>query len=125
MQYKLRISETIREHGLTNVEVARRLGVNKSNMTHYCNASNVTLDKLARFADAIGCNMKDLFVEENEQVCDARTIDNPFLWDSDRERQMRLLVRTFDSVASDICALRDQAKDLLRDSDISLNDSKM
>lgn len=114
MAYRIRISEVIKERGLTNVEVARRLGINKSNMTHYCKAENVTLEKLSRFAEAIGCTIKDLFVEDNEEVKPS----NLFLWDNDRERQLRLLVRSYESVVSDMQALRDQAKELLKDSDL-------
>lgn len=59
-------------------------------------------------------------MEDGEELASVRTIDNPFIWESDRERQMRLLMRTFDSVASDICALRDKAKGPLKDCDLHI-----
>jgi len=56
----LNIKSVIKKHGLTSIEVARRMGINKITFSYTING-NPTIDTLERIAAAIGCDVSDLF----------------------------------------------------------------
>lgn len=114
--YRLRIAEVVKNSGLTAQEVARRCGITKGAFHRYMTTEDTTISKLQMIADAIGCRIRDLYEEDNEIVEEAEKAINEFIWDNGRERQLRLLIRSFDSVAKDITDMSEKAKELLDDS---------
>lgn len=58
------VQERLNEAGMTQRELAERLGVHKVTVCRWCSDSGVpsmTIRQLARVADVIGCGVKDLF----------------------------------------------------------------
>lgn len=58
---KLRIKELLAERGMTQVDLANKLGVTKVTLNQNLTRNNWTLGKLEEIADAIGCRVVDLF----------------------------------------------------------------
>lgn len=58
---KLRIKEEAREHGLTLADVAKRLGIKPTSLSQALARNSFSTDKLEDIANAIGCNVIDLF----------------------------------------------------------------
>ena len=56
----LRIKEVLREHGVTQKQVAKKMGVGAPSLSLSLKG-NPTIDTLQKVADAIGCNIKELF----------------------------------------------------------------
>lgn len=54
-----RIAEALRTAGLTLTDLAQRLGVTPASVHQYI-YGNPTINVLARIADALGCQIKDL-----------------------------------------------------------------
>ena len=59
----LRIKETIKRYGLTQSEIARRMGVTPNNINYILYNNNPCFDTLQKIADAIGCDVKELISE--------------------------------------------------------------
>lgn len=110
--WKLTIKEVMDSKGISMQEFADGLGVTLSSAYRYLSNDNITLNKLHQIAGILRCTIKDLFEEDGEET----QRENEFLWDKDRERQLRLLIRSFDSVAKDITDMSEKAKELLDDS---------
>ncbi len=65
----LNIKKAIKEHGLTSKEVAERMGMTAINLSYHING-NPTVGVLQRIADAIGCDIIELFDrKETTAVC--------------------------------------------------------
>lgn len=62
----LDIKKTILRKGLTSKEVASRMGISAVGLSQHING-NPTVDVLNRIADAIGCDVSELF-EHPEQA---------------------------------------------------------
>lgn len=58
---KLRIKEIAKEHGLTLAEVAARLGIKATSLSQALARNSFSTDKLEDIANAIGCDVVDLF----------------------------------------------------------------
>ena len=67
MRQSLIIKEAIKSRGLTINEVAERMGVNRMTLNSHING-NPSVEILGRISDAIGCNITDLFEQDNENV---------------------------------------------------------
>lgn len=69
MRQSLVIKEVIKAHGLTINEVAERMGINRMTLNSHING-NPSVEILGRISDAIGCNITDLFKnDESFIVC--------------------------------------------------------
>lgn len=62
----LNIKAAIKKKGLTSIEVAKRMNVTPAGLSNSING-NPSVDTLERIAEAIGCDISDLFDGRNEQ----------------------------------------------------------
>ena len=58
---KLRIKELLAEKGMTQAELADKLGISRMTLNQNITRNNWTLGKLEEIAAAIGCRVVDLF----------------------------------------------------------------
>lgn len=58
---KLRIKELLQEKGMTQAELAERLGINRLSLNQAIHRNNWTLGKLEEIAAALECRVVDLF----------------------------------------------------------------
>ena len=61
------IKSVIKEHGFTSVQVAEKLGINKSSFSQNING-NPTIGTLRSIANVIGCKVGDFFKDEMEET---------------------------------------------------------
>nr|DAL53812.1 MAG TPA_asm: helix-turn-helix domain protein [Caudoviricetes sp.] len=61
----LRIKELIKEKGLSINEVAETMGISRVGLSQHING-NPSVEVLERIANAIGCNMSELFTKTKE-----------------------------------------------------------
>ena len=68
---KLDIKRALSEHNMSQVELARRTGVNAPNISAIIKDGNPTIARLTKIAEGIGCDITDLFypdpAEEEEK----------------------------------------------------------
>ena len=68
---KLDIKRALSEHNMSQVELARRTGVNAPNISAIIKDGNPTIARLTKLAEGIGCDITDLFysdpAEEEEE----------------------------------------------------------
>ena len=68
---KLDIKRALSEHNMSQVELARRTGVNAPNISAIIKDGNPTIARLTKIAEGIGCDITDLFypdpTEETEK----------------------------------------------------------
>lgn len=68
---KLDIKRALSEHNMSQVELARRTGVNAPNISAIIKDGNPTIARLTKIAEGIGCDITDLFYpdpsEEEEE----------------------------------------------------------
>lgn len=62
---KLIIKEAIKKYGTTVTEVASKMGITRITLSTHING-NPSAEILLRIADAIGCDVKELFYSEKE-----------------------------------------------------------
>ena len=69
---KLDIKRALSEHNMSQVELARRTGVNAPNISAIIKDGNPTIARLTKIAEGIGCDITDLFypdpAEEEEEI---------------------------------------------------------
>ena len=69
---KLDIKRALSEHNMSQVELARRTGVNAPNISAIIKDGNPTIARLKKIAEGIGCDITDLFypdpAEEAEEA---------------------------------------------------------
>lgn len=58
---KLDLKRALSEHNMTQVELARKTGVNAPNISAIVKDGNPTIARLTKIAEAIGCDITDLF----------------------------------------------------------------
>lgn len=58
---KLDLKRALSEHNMTQVELARKTGVNAPNISAIVKDGNPTIARLIKIAEAIGCDITDLF----------------------------------------------------------------
>lgn len=70
---KIDIRRAIKERKLTIVQVAQNMGIPSQNLQQFMNG-NPTVEKLYLIADAIGCDVTDLFYPTEEELA-AKTLE--------------------------------------------------
>ena len=61
----MEIKKVIKAHGLTMVEVARRMGVNKGTLSNTIRNENMLVGTLRNIAQAVGCSISEFFADED------------------------------------------------------------
>lgn len=60
------IKTVIKAHGLTQADVASRMGINRITLAQQL-SGNPSVAYLRRIADAVGCSVSDFFADERPQ----------------------------------------------------------
>ena len=69
---KLDIKRALSEHNMSQVELARRTGVNAPNISAIIKDGNPTIARLTKIAEGIGCDITDLFYPDPEEEAAAQ-----------------------------------------------------
>ena len=64
---KLDIKRALSEHNMSQVELARRTGVNAPNISAIIKDGNPTIARLTKIAEGIGCDITDLFYPDSTE----------------------------------------------------------
>ena len=64
---KLDIKRALSEHNMSQVELARRTGVNAPNISAIIKDGNPTIARLTKIAEGIGCDITDLFYPDHTE----------------------------------------------------------
>ena len=62
----IRIKEILKEKGITQAELAQRMGVHRVALNSTLNNPNIKLSTLEKIAAAIGCQVGDFFRDEGD-----------------------------------------------------------
>lgn len=73
MTSKLDIKRALKEHGFTVASISEKMGVSSPSVTSYIRG-NPSVESLYKLADAIGCDIRDLFFSPDDT---APTTDMP------------------------------------------------
>ena len=65
----MRIKELCKERGITQADLARRLGVRPSSLSQAISRNRLSADSLQRIADALHVSVGELFEHEPTIVC--------------------------------------------------------
>ena len=69
---KLDIKRALSEHNMSQVELARRTGVNAPNISAIIKDGNPTIARLTKIAEGIGCDITDLFYSDPAEELEER-----------------------------------------------------
>ena len=69
---KLDIKRALSEHNMSQVELARRTGVNAPNISAIIKDGNPTIARLTKIAEGIGCDITDLFYLDPTEETEAK-----------------------------------------------------
>ena len=69
---KLDIKRALSEHNMSQVELARRTGVNAPNISAIIKDGNPTIARLTKIAEGIGCDITDLFYTDPAEEVEER-----------------------------------------------------
>ena len=69
---KLDIKRALSEHNMSQVELARRTGVNAPNISAIIKDGNPTIARLTKIAEGIGCDITDLFYPDSNEEAEER-----------------------------------------------------
>ena len=69
---KLDIKRALSEHNMSQVELARRTGVNAPNISAIIKDGNPTIARLTKIAEGIGCDITDLFYPDSAEEAEER-----------------------------------------------------
>lgn len=70
----MQIKTIIKAHGLTQADVAARMGVSRIALVQQING-NPTVGSLRKMAEAIGCKVSDFFADEESGHTEAISLD--------------------------------------------------
>ena len=88
---KLDIKRALSEHNMSQVELARRTGVNAPNISAIIKDGNPTIARLTKIAEGIGCDITDLFYPDPSEEAEERkkALENA----KDRKMPLELIQR--------------------------------
>ena len=65
---ELRIKDILRSKGMTQIDLANKLGISPVALNRAMGRNKFDLDYLSNIADALGCTIPDLFAEGNSGI---------------------------------------------------------
>ena len=65
----MRIKELCKERGITQADLAHRLGVRPSSLSQSISRNRLSADSLQRIADALGVGIGELFEHDTTLIC--------------------------------------------------------
>ena len=71
---KLDIKRALSEHNMSQVELARRTGVNAPNISAIIKDGNPTIARLTKIAEGIGCDITDLFYPDPSEEAEKKEV---------------------------------------------------
>ena len=71
---KLDIKRALSEHNMSQVELARRTGVNAPNISAIIKDGNPTIARLTMIAEGIGCDITDLFYPDPAEEAEKKEV---------------------------------------------------
>lgn len=71
---KLDIKRALSEHNMSQVELARRTGVNAPNISAIIKDGNPTIARLTKIAEGIGCDITDLFYPDPAEEAEKNVV---------------------------------------------------
>ena len=71
---KLDIKRALSEHNMSQVELARRTGVNAPNISAIIKDGNPTIARLTKIAEGIGCDITDLFYPDPTEEAEKKDV---------------------------------------------------
>ena len=71
---KLDIKRALSEHNISQVELARRTGVNAPNISAIIKDGNPTIARLTKIAEGIGCDITDLFYPDPAEEAEKKEV---------------------------------------------------
>ena len=71
---KLDIKRALSEHNMSQVELARRTGVNAPNISAIIKDGNPTIARLTKIAEGIGCDITDLFYPDPTEEVEKKEV---------------------------------------------------
>ena len=71
---KLDIKRALSEHNMSQVELARRTGVNAPNISAIIKDGNPTIARLTKIAEGIGCDITDLFYPDPAEEVEKKEV---------------------------------------------------
>ena len=86
---KLDIKRALSEHNMSQVELARRTGVNAPNISAIIKDGNPTIARLTKIAEGIGCDITDLFYLDPTEEAEAKEIRDREM-EQEREKALEI-----------------------------------
>lgn len=97
----MRIKEVLKRYGITQDEIAKRLGINRVSVNRLLNDKNdMRVSTAEKFAAAIGCRIGELFEEEKDTDFAAFVRYNGIHYTADTLEEFNKIVEEIRSVTN-------------------------
>lgn len=96
---ELRIKECCKAHGITQKELASRLGIKPISLSQMIARKGFSIERLGEMADAIGCKVSELFEEEEKSDFAAFVRYKGIHWTADNLDDWRKVVDEVNTIA--------------------------
>ena len=96
---ELRIKECCKAHGITQKELANRLGIKPISLSQMIARKGFSVERLGEMADAIGCKVSELFEEEEKGDFAAYVRFNGIHWTADSLDEFNKVVEEVRTIA--------------------------
>lgn len=96
----MRIKEVLKRYGITQDEIAKRLGINRVSVNRLLNDKNdMRVSTAEKFAAAIGCRIGELFEEDKDTDFAAFVRYNGIHYTADTLEEFNTIVEEIKSIA--------------------------
>lgn len=96
----MRIKEVLKRYGITQDEIAKRLGINRVSVNRLLNDKNdMRVSTAEKFAAAIGCRIGELFEEDKDTDFAAFIRFNGIHYTADTLEEFKIIVEEIKSIS--------------------------
>lgn len=96
----MRIKEVLKRYGITQDEIAKRLGINRVSVNRLLNDKNdMRVSTAEKFAAAIGCRIGELFEEDKDTDFAAFIRFNGIHYTADTLEEFNIIVEEIKSIS--------------------------